>query len=82
MKGACVCKGRPLGRAQAGSQTQLFVTGLPCYHGSAGGGGRGGKGAREEEKTSQQIAGREEGKERRLCAPRWQDQLFLAKNYF
>lgn len=57
VKGACVCKGRPLGPAQAGSQTQLFVTGLPRYHGSARGrrrkqvskllgGKRGGMGAR------------------------------------
>lgn len=37
VKGACVCKGRPPGPAQAGSQTQLFATGLPRYHGSTRG---------------------------------------------
>lgn len=42
VKGACVCKGRPLGLAQAGSQIQLFVTGLPCCHGSMGRRGWGG----------------------------------------
>lgn len=66
----CVCKGRPLGPAQAGSQAQLFVSGLPRYHGSAGG------------RRSQQIAGREEGRRESLCTPGWQDCLFLAKNYF
>lgn len=46
MKGACVCTGQPLGPAQAGSQTQLFVTGLLVTMATPG----------KEEKTSQQVS--------------------------
>lgn len=72
VKGACVCKGQPLGPPPAGSQTQLFVTGLPVTMAPPVGVG-----------TSQQITGREgRGRERRLCPPGWQGLLFLAKHHF
>lgn len=59
VKGACVCKGWPLGPAQAGSQTQLFVTGLPRYHGSTRG--------RRRKQVSKLLGGKKRGRERRLC---------------
>lgn len=37
VKGACVCRGQPLGPAPGRKPDQLFVTHLPCYRGNGGG---------------------------------------------
>lgn len=71
----CVCEGRPLGPAQAGSQAQLFVSGLPRYHGSSAGG-------EGESKSASCGEGRgaegEPGRTRVAGLPIFSQELFLA----
>lgn len=59
-------KDSPWGQPQAESQTQLFVTHLPVTMATGVGG-----------ESANCWAGKREG--RRLCPPRWQDCLFLAR---
>lgn len=65
MKGACVCKGQPLGPAPGRKPDPVICDPPPCYHGNGGG------------ESANCWAGKREG--RRLCPPRWQDCLFLAR---
>lgn len=75
LEGACLPGTASGSRPQAGSQTQLFVTGLPVT--MATGRQWGGQ-------VSKLLGGKEGGKKggRRFCPPGWQDWLFLAKNHF
>lgn len=73
VKGACVCKGRPLG--PAGQLARPVICDWPPgYHGSALG--------RRRKQVSKLLEGKEGGREGSFCPPGWQARLFLAKNHF